>query len=135
MTRPSSNQAISGVWASGFADGGSLDSAQEGLDFFKKLNDAGNFVPVIAKTATVASGETPIRIAWTYNGLADKDSLAGNPPIEVVVPTTGRFGGMYVQAISAYAPHPERRQALDGVPVLRRGPEPVAEGLLQPDPL
>jgi len=101
-----SNQAISGVWASGFGDGGSLDSAQQGLDFFKKLNDAGNFVPVIAKTATVASGETPIRIAWTYNGLADKDSLAGNPPIEVVVPTTGRFGGMYVQAISAYAPHP-----------------------------
>ncbi len=101
-----SNQAISGVWASGFSDGGSLDSAAEGLEFFKKLNDAGNFVPVIAKTATVASGETPIRIAWTYNGLADKDSLAGNPPIEVVVPTTGRFGGMYVQAISAYAPHP-----------------------------
>jgi putative spermidine/putrescine transport system substrate-binding protein len=101
-----SNQAISGVWASGFPDGGSLDSAQEGLDFFKKLNDAGNFVPVIAKTATVASGEAPIRIAWTYNGLADKDSLAGNPPIEVVVPTSGRFGGMYVQAISAYAPHP-----------------------------
>jgi putative spermidine/putrescine transport system substrate-binding protein len=101
-----SNQAISGVWASGFSEGGSLDSAQEGLDFFKKLNDAGNFVPVIAKTATVASGETPIRIAWTYNGLADKDSLAGNPPIEVVVPSTGRFGGMYVQAISAYAPHP-----------------------------
>jgi len=101
-----SNQAISGVWASGFSEGGSLDSAQEGLDYFKKLNDAGNFVPVIAKTATVASGETPIRIAWTYNGLVDKDSLAGNPPIEVVVPTTGRFGGMYVQAISAYAPHP-----------------------------
>ena len=101
-----SNQAISGVWASGFSAGGSLDNAQPGIDFFKQLNDAGNFVPVIAKTATVASGETPIRIAWTYNALADRDSLAGNPPIEVVVPATGRFGGVYVQAISAYAPHP-----------------------------
>jgi putative spermidine/putrescine transport system substrate-binding protein len=101
-----SNQAISGVWASGFGTGGSLDNAQPGIDFFKQLNDAGNFVPIIAKTATVASGETPIRIAWTYNALADRDSLAGNPTIEVVVPTTGRFGGMYVQAISAYAPHP-----------------------------
>jgi putative spermidine/putrescine transport system substrate-binding protein len=101
-----SNQAISGVWASGFATGGSLDNAQPGLDFFKQLNAAGNFVPVIAKTGTVASGDTPIRIAWTYNALADRDSLAGNPPIEVVVPTSGRFGGMYVQAISAYAPHP-----------------------------
>jgi putative spermidine/putrescine transport system substrate-binding protein len=101
-----SNQAISAVWASGFGSGGSLDSAQQGLDFFKQLNAAGNFVPVIGKTATVASGETPIRIAWTYNALADRDSLAGNPAIEVVVPTTGRFGGVYVQAISAFAPHP-----------------------------
>jgi len=101
-----SNQAISGVWAAGIATGGSLDNAQPGLDFFKQLNAAGNFVPIIAKTANVASGETPIRIAWTYNALADRDSLAGNPPITVVVPKSGRFGGMYVQAISAYAPHP-----------------------------
>ena len=101
-----SNQAISAVWAAALANGGSLDNPQPGLDFFKKLNDAGNFVPVIAGTATVASGETPIRITWTYNGLADKDSLAGNPPVEVAVPTSGRFGGMYVQAISKYAPHP-----------------------------
>ena len=101
-----SNQAISAVWAAAIANGGSLDDAAPGLDFFKKLNDAGNFVPVIGKTATVASGETPIRIAWTYNALGDKDSLAGNPPITVTVPASGRFGGMYVQAISAYAPHP-----------------------------
>jgi putative spermidine/putrescine transport system substrate-binding protein len=101
-----SNQAISGVWAAGIATGGSLDDATPGLAFFKKLNDAGNFVPIIAKTANVASGDAPIRIAWTYNGLADKDSLKGNPPIEVVVPTSGRFGGVYVQAISKYAPHP-----------------------------
>jgi len=101
-----SNQAISAVWAAGIATGGSLDNAAPGLDFFKQLNAAGNFVPVIGKTATVAQGETPIRLAWTYNALADKDSLAGNPAITVVVPASGKFGGMYVQAISAYAPHP-----------------------------
>jgi putative spermidine/putrescine transport system substrate-binding protein len=101
-----SNQAESAVWAAALANGGSLDDASKGLDFFKQLNDKGIFVPVIGKTATVASGETPIRIAWTYNALADKDSLKGNPPITVVVPKTGRFGGMYIQAISAYAPHP-----------------------------
>ncbi len=101
-----SNQAISGVWAAGIANGGSLDNATPGLDFFKQLNDKGNFVPIIAKTANVAAGDSPIRIAWTYNALADKDSLKGNPPITVVVPKNGRFGGMYVQAISAFAPHP-----------------------------
>ena len=30
----------------------------------------------------------------------------GNPPVEVVVPKTGVVAGVYVQAISAYAPHP-----------------------------
>src|SRR5215212_116178 len=101
-----SNQAISGVWAAGIANGGSLDDATPGLAYFKHLNDAGNFVPIIAKTANVASGDAPIRIAWTYNALADKDSLKGNPAITVVVPKSGRFGGVYVQAISKYAPHP-----------------------------
>jgi len=101
-----SNQAISAVWAAGLSNGGTLDNAQPGLDYFKALNTAGNFVPVIGKTATVASGETPIRLAWTYNALADNDSLKGTPPIKVVVPKTGIFGGMYVQAISKYAPHP-----------------------------
>ncbi|MBI3745015.1 MAG: ABC transporter substrate-binding protein [Chloroflexi bacterium] len=101
-----SNQAISGVWAAAFANGGGADNVQPGLDFFKKLNGAGNFVPVIAGKATVAGGETPVRITWTYNGLGDKDALAGKNNITVAVPKTGRFGGMYIQAISAYAPHP-----------------------------
>ncbi|HEX9838259.1 MAG TPA: ABC transporter substrate-binding protein, partial [Anaerolineales bacterium] len=34
------------------------------------------------------------------------DSFAGNPQAVFVVPTTGQFAGVYVQAISAYAPHP-----------------------------
>jgi putative spermidine/putrescine transport system substrate-binding protein len=101
-----SNQAISGVWAAAFGNGGGADSVQPGLDFFKKLNDMGNYVPVIGSKATVAAGETPVRITWTYNGLGDKDALAGKTNITVAVPTTGRFGGMYIQAISAYAPHP-----------------------------
>jgi len=101
-----SNQAVSAVWAAGIGTGGSLDNAQPGLDFFKQLNDKKIFVPVIAKSATVASGETPIVLAWTYNALADRDQLNGNPPVTVVVPKSGKLGGMYVQAISAYAPHP-----------------------------
>src|SRR3990172_6999057 len=102
----SSNQAIQAVFAAALASGGSLDNAQPGLDFFKQLNDAGNFVPVIAKPGTIAAGETPITIRWTYNALSNRDASAGNPPIEVVVPAAGRIAGVYVQGISAYAPHP-----------------------------
>ena len=102
----SSNQAIQTVYAAALANGGSLDDAQPGLDFFKELVAAGNFVPTIAKPGTIAQGETPITIRWNYNALSNKDTLAGNPDIDVVVPTQGRFAGVYVQGISAYAPHP-----------------------------
>jgi len=102
-----SNQAIQAVYAAALSQpGGSLDNAQPGLDFFKKLNTAGNLVPTIAKPGTIDQGATPITIRWTYNALSHRDAAAGNPEIDVTVPKTGRFGGVYVQAISAFAPHP-----------------------------
>ncbi|HEY3345770.1 MAG TPA: extracellular solute-binding protein [Anaerolineaceae bacterium] len=101
-----SAQAIMSVYAAALANGGTVDNIAPGLDFFKKLNDAGNFVPVIAKQTTIASGETPIVMRWDYNALADKTALNGNPEIQVVIPKTGVIGGVYIQAISAYAPHP-----------------------------
>jgi putative spermidine/putrescine transport system substrate-binding protein len=104
-----SNQAIQSVYAAALSQtGGSLDNAQPGLDFFKKLNDAGNFVPTIAKLASVVKGDTPIVITWSYLALADRDTTAadGSATIEVVIPKTGRFAGKYVQAIAKVAPHP-----------------------------
>jgi putative spermidine/putrescine transport system substrate-binding protein len=103
-----SNQAILAVLAAGMATGAAPGEAagQAGLEFFKQLNDAGNFVPVIGKAGTLAQGTTPIVIMWDYNALAARDTLAGNPPVEVVVPASGVLAGVYVQAISAYAPQP-----------------------------
>ncbi len=101
-----SNQAIQSVYAAALANGGSLDNAQPGLDYFAQMNKAGNLIPLIANNGLVAKGETPVRITWDYNGLAAIDSFAGNPQAQVVIPQSGRFAGVYVQAISAYAPHP-----------------------------
>lgn len=101
-----SNQAIQSVYAAALANGGSLDDAAPGLDFFAKLNQAGNFVPVIAKQGTLATGETPVVIRWDYLGLTDRDTFGDNPATTVVIPEDGVFGGVYVQGISAYAPHP-----------------------------
>jgi putative spermidine/putrescine transport system substrate-binding protein len=103
-----SNQAILGVLAAGMARGAApgAEAAAAGLQFFKELNDAGNFVPVIGKAGTLAQGTTPIVIQWDYNALATRDSLAGNPPVEVIVPSDVTLAGVYVQAISAYAPQP-----------------------------
>ena len=102
-----SNQAIQTVFAAALANGGTLDNAQAGLDFFAKVNSAGNLVPLISNNGLVAKGETPIRITWDYNALSAVDSFAGNPAAKVVIPANGRFAGVYVQAISAYAPNPD----------------------------
>lgn len=100
-----SNQAIQAVFAATLANGGTLDDAQPGLDWFNQLNQAGNFVPVIAKVGTIAQGATPIAFFWDYNAFGYRDAAAGNPP-EVVFYPSPTIASMYVQAISAYAPHP-----------------------------
>ncbi|SOC04656.1 putative spermidine/putrescine transport system substrate-binding protein [Rhodobacter sp. JA431] len=103
-----SNQAILAVLAAGMANGGAAgqEAGEKGLEYFKEMNANGNFVPVIGKAGTLAQGATPIVVMWDYNALAARDTLAGNPPVEVVVPETGVLAGVYVQAISAHAPHP-----------------------------
>jgi putative spermidine/putrescine transport system substrate-binding protein len=101
------NQAIMGVYAAGLAAGAKdpAAAADAGLKYFADLNKRGNFVPVIGKAAPLAQGSTPIIVRWDYNALADRDTLKGNPPVDVVVPKSGVVAGVYVQAISAYAPH------------------------------
>ena len=103
-----SNQAIQGVFAAGLsASNGDISKAGDaGLKYFAELNKNGNFVPTIGKAGTLAQGATPVILRWDYNALADRDTLKGNPPVAVVVPQTGVVAGVYVQAISAYAPHP-----------------------------
>ena len=103
----SSNAAILSVWAAGLATGATgEEAAQAGLEFFRQLNESGNFVPIDGDSRTVGIGETPILIDWSYNSIANDVTLAGNPDLETVVPAEGRLAGVYVQAISAYAPHP-----------------------------
>jgi putative spermidine/putrescine transport system substrate-binding protein len=103
-----SNQAIQAVYAAGLGSGATDAKAagEAGLKFFSELNKNGNFVPVIGKAASLAQGSTPVIIRWDYNALADRDTLKGNPAVDVVVPASGVVAGVYVQAISAYAPHP-----------------------------
>jgi len=104
----SSNQAIQAVYQSALENGGGIDDAAPALAFWAQLAQAGNYIPVIAKSGTIASGETPVTVRWSYNALADRDAAdaTGTDPIAVNVPEGAPWGGVYVQGISAYAPHP-----------------------------
>lgn len=103
-----SSESVMTVFASGLsrAGGDKTKAAEMGLQFWKEMNAAGNFIPVIADQGKIAQGETPCTVQWDYLCLANRDSLAGNPELEVVVPKTGILAGPYAGGISAYAPHP-----------------------------
>jgi putative spermidine/putrescine transport system substrate-binding protein len=96
--------AFSAVFAAALANGGSFNNIQPGITYFQKLNQEGNFVPVIGSQATVESGQTPILIWWDY--LQESEVAQSFPNWKVVIPSDGHYAAYYSQAISATAPHP-----------------------------
>jgi putative spermidine/putrescine transport system substrate-binding protein len=97
------NAALNGVMMASIANGGSLDDISKGVDFFKQLKGAGNFVPVQATTATVKNGTTPVVFDWDYLSAAHGKDV---PSWKVFVPNNAVLGGYYAQAINKDAPHP-----------------------------
>ncbi|HEX2213560.1 MAG TPA: extracellular solute-binding protein [Mycobacterium sp.] len=95
--------AFSGVLMVALSQGGSADDIAPGVEFFRKLNEAGNFLPVDPTPATIESGQTPVVIDWNYTNAAETKKL---PSWQVVVPPEHAVAGYYYQAINADAPHP-----------------------------
>ncbi len=95
--------AFSGVVMASVANGGSADDIAPGVDFFKSLKEAGNFLPVDPTSATIESGQTPVVIDWDYLNAAETAKL---PSWKVFVPEEAAIAGYYFQAINADAPHP-----------------------------
>ena len=100
-----SGSAIAGVWAAALASGGSLSDIQPGIDFFHRLKQMGNFIPVQGTPQTVASGQTPIVLDWDYLNLAYTKEFPAAKWV-TVLPSDGVYGAFYCQSINANAPHP-----------------------------
>ncbi len=100
-----SGSAVAGVFAAAIANGGSLSNVQPGIDFFAKLKQSGNFIPVQATPQTVASGQTPIVIDWDYLNLAYTKEFPA-AAWTTNIPADGVYGAYYCQAINATASHP-----------------------------
>ncbi|CAM4119887.1 ABC transporter substrate-binding protein [Nocardiopsis gilva] len=98
--------AFSGVVMAALANGGSADDIEPGVEFFKKLNKAGNFLPVDPTPATIASGETPVVIDWDYTNAQQTIELKDKADWKVVIPKDAVVSSYYYQAINTDAPNP-----------------------------
>lgn len=99
---------FNGVVMAAVANGGSADNIKPGIDFFKKLAEMGNLIPVDPNPASIASGQTPIVIDWTYNNGAQIAPLAkAGVTWKVVIPSDGApVAAFYNEAINKDAAHP-----------------------------
>ncbi|OBG80825.1 ABC transporter substrate-binding protein [Mycobacterium sp. E802] len=95
--------AFAGVLMAAVAHGGSADDIAPGVEFFAKLNEAGNFLPLDPTPATIESGQTPVVIDWNYLNGTESQKVPG---WQVMVPHEALVAGYYFQAINKDAPHP-----------------------------
>ena len=99
---------FNGVVMASLANGGSADDIAPGVTFMKSLADSGNLIPVNPTDATVASGQTPIVIDWTYNqgGLVTSLKPKGID-WKIVIPSDAPpVAAFYNEAINKDAAHP-----------------------------
>jgi len=97
------NAALNAVRMVSLAKGGSPSDIAPGVEFFKQLKKAGNFVPVDATDETILSGQTPVVFNWDYLNAAMTAKL---PTWKVFVPEGSPVAGYYYQAINKDAVHP-----------------------------
>jgi putative spermidine/putrescine transport system substrate-binding protein len=98
-----SNSALTAVQMVSLANGGTLSDVAKGIDFFAKMTDNGNFVPVAASTATVQNGSTPVILNWDYLAAPLKQIV---PSWKVFIPQDAAIEGYYNAAINKGAAHP-----------------------------
>jgi putative spermidine/putrescine transport system substrate-binding protein len=119
------------VLASAFAHGGDETNVQPGLDFFKKMIDGGVLNGVSPSSANIQKGECPITLQWDFDALSNK---YGNPNmnLQVVIPTDGTVAGMYIQFVTAGAPHANAAKLLLEYEYSDAGQLAYAQGFVHP---
>jgi len=96
--------------AAAYANGGSVDNVQPGLDYLGKLHGAGSVLRVVGTTpyAQFVKGEIPVWISYENDGLKAKHIDGLGDQVAVVIPKEG----------SAAAPY--------GISLVKNGPNPNA---------
>lgn len=91
------------VIAASFANGGSENNLQPGINFFAQLQKSGNLKPVLPNKDTLSKGEVGIGLLWDFQGLAWRKDIPG---LVVQIPQDATTYGPYATVIAKTAPNP-----------------------------
>ena len=124
VTRPRPAPAFSGVMMASVANGGSADDIAPGVDYFQQAEE-GRQLP--ARRPDLRRRSSPARPRSSSTGTTStRPRPRSSPSWKVVVPDNAVDRRLLLPGHQQGRPAPGRRPALGGVPLLRRGPEPLA---------
>jgi putative spermidine/putrescine transport system substrate-binding protein len=132
MKNPSSSataQMI--VLAAAFANGGNETNVQPGLDYFAQVIANNGLNGVSPSSSNIQKGECPITIQWDFDALSNKYN---NPDmnLQVVIPSDGTVAGMYIQFVTAGAPHANAAKLMVEYEYSDEGQLAYANGFVHP---
>jgi len=120
------------VLAAAFANGGDETNVQPGLDFFQQMiANQTLLMGVSPSVANIQKGECPIAIQWDFDALSNKYQNP-NMNLQVIIPSDGTVAGMYIQFVTAGAPHANAAKLLMEYEYSDAGQLAYAQGFVHP---
>lgn len=122
------------VMATAYANGGSIDNLEPGIDYLAKLHKMGN-VRMVEKTTEYdkfVKGEIPIWLTYDWNGYRAKYIGGLGDDVEIVIPSDGSITAPYAISLVKGAPHPNAARLWLNFIMSEEGQKIFAKGFVRP---
>jgi len=121
-------------FAAAYANGGSVDNVQPGLDYLGKLHDAGSVLRVVGTTpyAQFVKGEIPVWISYENDGLKAKYIDGLGDQVAVVIPKDGSVAAPYGISLVKNGPNPNAGKLWLNFIMTDMGQGIFAQGFVRP---
>jgi putative spermidine/putrescine transport system substrate-binding protein len=122
------------VFGATFANGGSMDNVQPGLDYLAKLHKSGNVLRTLGTTpyAQFLKGEIPIWIGYENDGLKAKYTDGMGDDVAVVMPKEASAAAPYAISLVKNGPNPSAGKLWLNYIMTEAGQATFAEGYVRP---
>lgn len=118
------------VLGAAFGNGGDETNVQPGLDYFAQMYQLGQMRAVSPSTSAIQTGEVPIALFWDFDCLSKAKDLG--MPLQLVIPSDGTVAGLYIQFVTAAAPHPNAAKLMIELEYSDEGQLVYAQGFTHP---
>ena len=127
-----SGTAVAFLLAATVAHGGGPGNLTPGIEYFKKLFQAGQIKPIAASSSNIQKGEVPITIRYDHENLLTRERFKKELDLEIMIPADGSLYTPSVIVLNRYTPDPALAQAFADFLVSDRGQLVLARSMARP---